>query len=264
MMDAKCPRCGAVLEMIEQIRVKPSWAGGGREVIKHSAPCESCERKAQEAQEAIIRDRQQRALIRESRIPEDVWTLGLEPALWKQHRLVIDEGNREALDALKGWVQAERIGCLLMGTQGLGKSLLALCAGMDCLRLGQEVLWVAERELFESFRGSRRNDPESADLVGKAQRVEVLILDDFGSHQLDRGSRYMQELYLDLIDCRLPVFGPPLKTLVTSQHDPASLGAACGHQALASRLLALLGGNHIELKGSDRRRARWSIGKAGA
>jgi DNA replication protein DnaC len=265
MMETKtCPTCGAELEQIERIRLKPAWAGGGQEVVRHVSPCEACERKAQEVQEGIMRDRHQRALIRDSRIPEAVWGLGLDPALWKQHRLVIDDGNRNAIEALRSWVQAERTGCLLMGTQGLGKSLLALCAGMDCLRSGQEVLWVAERELFDTFRGTRRNDPDAADLVGKAQRVEVLILDDFGSHQLDRGSRFMQELYLDLIDCRLPVVGPPLKTLVTSQHDPASLGAACGHQALASRLLALLGGNHLELKGSDRRRARWSLGKAGA
>lgn len=265
MMETKtCPHCGAELEQIERVRLKPAWAGGGREVVTQAAPCETCERKAQEVQEGIMRDRHLKTLIRDSRIPEAVWGLGLDPALWKQNRLIIDEGNRNALEALRGWVQADRAGCLLMGTQGLGKSLLALCAGMDCLRLGQEVLWVAERDLFDSFRGARRNDPEASDLVGKAQRVEVLLLDDFGSHQLDRGSRFMQELYLDLIDCRLPVVGPPLKTLVTSQHDPASLGAACGHQALASRLLALLGGNHIELKGSDRRRARWSIGKAGA
>lgn len=253
-----CNKCGSPLEMVEQIRIKPVWSGGGRETIQVPAPCSACERRQQEQTDSIMRDREFRRLLRESRIPQDVWEMGLNSELWAQRRLSIDSGNEAALEALRGWVEADNAGCLLTGTQGLGKSLLALCAGVDCLRRGQEVLWVTERDLLDSFRGRRDAD---RDLAMESRSVEVLVLDDIGRHQIDRGGKYMMEVYLDLFDCRLPVFGPPLKTLLTSQHDAASLAKACCDDALASRLLAIIGGNILHLTGTDRRRPKWRIGK---
>jgi len=255
-----CSKCGSPLEMVEQIRIKPVWSGGGRETIQVPAPCSVCERRQQEQTDAIMRDREFRRLLRESRIPQDVWEMGLNSELWAQRRLSIDSGNEAALEALRGWVEADNAGCLLTGTQGLGKSLLALCAGVDCLRRGQEVLWVTERDLLDSFRGRRDSE---RDLAMAARSVEVLVLDDIGRHQIDRGGKYMMEVYLDIFDCRLPVFGPQLKTLLTSQHDVASLAKACCDDALASRLLAIIGGNILHLTGKDRRRPRWRIGNGG-
>lgn len=254
-----CNKCGSPLEMVEQVRIKPVWSGGGRETIQVPAPCSVCERRQQEQTDAIMRDREFRRLLRESRIPQDVWEMGLDADLWAQRRLSIDSGNEAALEALREWVSADNAGCLLTGTQGLGKSLLALCAGVDCLRRGQEVLWVTERDLLDSFRGRRDSE---RDLAMAARSVEVLVLDDIGRHQIDRGGKYMMEVYLDIFDCRLPVFGPQLKTLLTSQHDAASLAKACCDDALASRLLAIIGGNILHLTGTDRRRPKWRIGKA--
>ncbi len=258
-MMATCSQCGSPLEMIERTRIKPAWSGGGKEVVQQPSPCCVCEARQQEQTESIMRDRESRRLLRDSRIPEEVWGLGLDLATWKQHRLEVDAGNRDALEALQGWVEAENAGCLITGTQGLGKSLMALCAGVECVRRGQEVLWVTERDLLDSFRGRRDSD---RDLAMESRSVEVLVLDDIGRHQIDRGGRYMMEVYLDLFDCRLPVFGHPLKTLLTSQHDAASLAKACCDDALASRLLAIIGGNILHLTGTDRRRPKWRIGKA--
>jgi hypothetical protein len=254
METTTCPTCGADLEVIERTRVKPSWAGGGQETIRETIGCEACERRQEQRQAAIVEERRFRSGLRDSGIPEAVWGLGLDAASWRHHRLDIDDGNKPAIAALREWVEADNAGCLLMGTQGLGKTLLAMCAGVECIRRGQEVLFVTERDLFDAFRGRRTSE---RDITLEARSIEVLILDDIGRHQIDRGSKFMVEVYLDLFDCRLPIIGPPLKTLLTTQQDAASLAKACADDALASRLMAIVGGNHVELSGRDRRRVRW-------
>ena len=261
METMKCEKCGADLESVERFRIRPSWAGGGREAYLDVMPCEACERHERSALEVIQQERQIKARLRDSGIDERVWNLGLDSDTMLRHGLDIDNGNRNAVEHLREWVQAESAGCALEGTQGLGKTLLALCAGVDCIRHGQEVLFVTEREIIDSFR---ERTPSTRDVKMLARSVEVLILDDIGRHQIDRGGKYMVEVYLDLFDVRLGVFGPPMKTLITTQHDPASLARACADDALASRLMAIIGGNHIELTGKDRRRVRWNGGKAGA
>lgn len=260
MAENICLRCGTPLVMIDQIRIKPAFLGGGREVVQQAAPCQVCAKQQEEELEHIQQQRLWREVMRNSGIPENCWKLGLAPERWKEHRLEVDPGNARQIEQLRRWVDADNVGCAITGTQGLGKTLLALCAGVDCMRRGQHVLFVTERDLLDSFRG-RKGDK---DLPYLAREAEVLILDDIGRHQIDRGGKFMLEVYLDLFDCRLPVFGPPMKTLLTTQHDAASLARSCADDALASRLMAIVGGNFIELGGRDRRRARWHVNRLSA
>ncbi len=249
-----CQRCGSEIEEIEQIRLKPAWQGGGRETVKRALPCETCAKRSEEETSRIMQDRKIRNWRLDSGIPENVWDMSLDRDVWAKRKLRIDQCNEEAFDVLKVWVETANAGALIWGKQGRGKSTLAISAGLDCLRRSQEVLFISEVDLIDSYRN--RSEANQG-LVRRAMDVEVLILDNVGRHEITRGTAYLKELYFDLLDRRLPILGDPLKTLVTSQHDAPSLSEWCSDGAMASRLLSIIQGNELEITGDDRRHGLW-------
>jgi len=188
-------------------------------------------------------------------ISKDLHSLSLEPDIWRQCGNETDRHNERFLRVLRRWVDGD-FSLYVVGAPGTGKTAGAVAAALDCMRRNppEEVLFLPEAKLIDAF--GRKSD---SNLWTRAGEVQTLVIDDIGRHQVDRGTRYLAEKYLDILDERCPVLpGRRKKTLFTSQMNPAKLALAFSDGAINGRLFALLEGKILEIQGPDRRKMQWS------
>lgn len=257
-LDPKpCEQCGTVLPTEMGAWPRPASMGGGVVQRLRYARCEVCAERRRLAQEAHGREVRFQNRRMASGLPQKCWGLSLDPDAWAKMGLTVDANNRRGVKAAQDWVKGDAGGLMLHGPEGLGKSVIGMCAAMDCLRRDQEVLWVSERDLIDSYRGKRRDDDRNVGIL--ARSIEVLVVDDMGRHKMGRGTAYLTEMYFDIFDARLGLFGDAMKTLITTQLTHESLIEWCEDDAaMHSRIMSILGGNIEILGGQDRRRAVWT------
>ena len=92
----------------------------------------------------------------------------------------LDRRNTMAL-AQGQWRTAHE-GLIITGHTGTGKSWLACAFGRQAARLGHSVLYVRVPRMFEDLAIAR--------LIDRLTRVQLLILDDFGTHTLSDQQRF--------------------------------------------------------------------------
>ncbi|PXW65195.1 DNA replication protein DnaC [Loktanella sp. PT4BL] len=122
--------------------------------------------------------------------------------------------RRQVLALAQGeWIKAkEQI--ILTGQTGTGKTWLACAFGHQAARLDHTVLYVRMPRLFEDMAMARL-DGRFPKLVDKLARVQLLILDDWGTHGLTDQQRLdLLELFEEryqrrstIITAQLPVSG---------------------------------------------------------
>jgi DNA replication protein DnaC len=86
------------------------------------------------------------------------------------------------------WLKAHE-NLIVTGQTGTGKSWLACAFGRQAARLDHSVLYVRVPRLFEDLALARL-DGRFPRLIDKLTRVELLILDDFGTHSLTDQQRF--------------------------------------------------------------------------
>lgn len=109
----------------------------------------------------------------------------------------VQEGYEAALafvDARSGWL-------VLQGTNGCGKTHLAVAIARQCLDNGQAVLFGVVPDLLDELRAtfSHRGDENFEEEVGKIRDAEVLILDDLGA---ESGTPWATEKLYRLLNYR--------------------------------------------------------------
>jgi len=145
------------------------------------------------------------------------------------------------------WIKAkEQI--ILTGQTGTGKTWLACAFGHQAARLDHSVLYVRMPRLFEDMAMARL-DGRFPKLVDKLARVQLLILDDWGTHGLTDQQRLdLLELFEERYQRR--------STIITAQLPVSGWHDMIGEPTIADAILDRIVHNahRIDLKGDSMRR----------
>ena len=156
--------------------------------------------------------------------------------------------RRQVLALAQGeWIKAkEQI--ILTGQTGTGKTWLACAFGHQAARLDHSVLCVRMPRLFEDMAMARL-DGRFPKLVDKLARVQLLILDDWGTHGLTDQQRLdLLELFEERYQRR--------STIITAQLPVSGWHDMIGEPTIADAILDRIVHNahRIDLKGDSMRR----------
>lgn len=156
--------------------------------------------------------------------------------------------RRQVLALAQGdWIKAkEQI--ILTGQTGTGKTWLACAFGHQAARLDHSVLYVRMPRLFEEMAMARL-DGRFPKLIDKLARVQLLILDDWGTHGLNGQQRIdLLELFEERYQRR--------STIITAQLPVSGWHDMIGEPTIADAILDRIihNAHRIDLKGDSMRR----------
>ncbi|MEO9778995.1 MAG: IS21-like element helper ATPase IstB [Sedimentitalea sp.] len=156
--------------------------------------------------------------------------------------------RRQILALAQGdWINA-REQIILTGQTGTGKTWLACAFGHQAARLDHSVSYVRMPRLFEDMAMARL-DGRFPRLVDKLARVQLLVLDDWGTHGLTDQQRLdLLELFEERYQRR--------STIITAQLPVSGWHSMIGEPTIADAILDRIVHNahRIELKGDSMRR----------
>ena len=145
------------------------------------------------------------------------------------------------------WIKAhEQI--ILTGQTGTGKTWLACAFGHQAARLDHSVFYVRMPRLFEDMAMARL-DGRFPKLVDKLARVQLLILDDWGTHSLSDQQRLdLLELFEERYQRR--------STIITAQLPVSGWHEMIGEPTIADAILDRIihNAHRLDLKGESMRR----------
>ena len=160
----------------------------------------------------------------------------------------IDRRNVLAL-AQGAWLKANE-NLIITGQTGTGKTWLGCAFGRQAARQDHSVLYLRVPRLFEDLALARL-DGRFPRVVDKLARVQLLILDDWGTHSLNDQQR------LDLLE----IFEERYRrksTLITAQLPVAAWHDMIGEPTIADAILDRIihNAHRITLKGDSMRRQK--------
>jgi DNA replication protein DnaC len=160
----------------------------------------------------------------------------------------LDRRNIIAL-AQGEWLKAHE-NLIITGQTGTGKSWLACAIGHQAARLDHSVLYVRAPRLFEDLALARL-DGRFPRLIDKLIRVQLLILDDFGTHSLSDQQRFH---LFEIVEERYR----RKSTLITAQTPVARWHDLIADPTVADAILDRLVHNahRIELQGDSMRKQK--------
>lgn len=158
----------------------------------------------------------------------------------------LDRRNTMAL-AQGAWLAAQE-NMIITGKTGTGKSWLACAFGRQAARQDHSVLYIRAPRLFEDLALARL-DGRFPRLMDKLAKVQLLILDDFGSHALNDQQRFhLFEIVEERYQRR--------STLITAQIPVTAWHELIGDPTVADAILdRLIHNTHrIHLEGESMRK----------
>jgi DNA replication protein DnaC len=158
--------------------------------------------------------------------------------------------RRQVLSLAQGaWLKAHEH-LILTGQTGTGKTWLACAIARQAARLDYSVLYVRMPRLFEDLALARL-DGRFPRLVDKLARVQLLVLDDWGTHALtDQQRRDLLEICEERYRRK--------STLITAQLPVAAWHELIGEPTLADAILDRIVHNahRITLEGDSMRKQK--------
>jgi DNA replication protein DnaC len=176
----------------------------------------------------------------------------------------IDFAGRRGLDrrhilqlAQGAWLQAKE-NLIVTGQTGTGKTWIACAFARQAARLDHSVLYLRVPRLFENLAMARL-DGRFPRLVDKLARVQLLVLDDWGTHSLNDQQR------LDLLE----IFEERYRrksTLITAQLPVAQWHDMIGEPTIADAILDRIVHNahRVNLEGDSMRKRKSTSHLTGA
>lgn len=137
---------------------------------------------------------------------------------------------------------------ILTGASGVGKSFLAQALGHQACLMEYKVLYTNTARLFTKLKLSKVDGTYIKELQ-KLQKINILILDDFGLHAFDN---YTREILMDIIDDRYN----KTSTIISSQIPVSVWYDIIGEGTIADAILdRIVNSSHrIDLKGESLRK----------
>jgi len=139
---------------------------------------------------------------------------------------------------------------LITGSTGIGKSYIASAIGQQACCLGIRVLYQNTGKLMAKLKIAKA-DGSYAREIGKIERQNLLILDDFGLQPFDAQSRAM---LMEIIEDR----HGKASTIITSQIPVSGWYDIIGEQTIADAILDRIvhESHRLELKGESMRKKK--------
>jgi DNA replication protein DnaC len=166
--------------------------------------------------------------------------------------------RRQILQLAQGaWLQAKE-NLIITGQTGTGKTWLACAFARQAARLDHSVLYLRVPRLFENLAMARL-DGRYPRLVDKLARVQLLVLDDWGTHSLNDQQR------LDLLE----IFEERYRRksiLITAQLPVAQWHDMIGEPTIADAILDRIVHNahRVNLEGDSMRKRKSTSHLTGA
>jgi len=137
---------------------------------------------------------------------------------------------------------------ILTGASGVGKSYLAQALGHQACLMGNKVFYTNAARLLAKLKLSKLDGTYIKEL-NRLQKVNLLILDDFGLQAFDNNAR---ETLMDIVDDR----HNKMSTIVSSQIPVSAWYDIIGEGTIADAILdRLVNSSHrIDLKGESLRK----------
>ena len=137
---------------------------------------------------------------------------------------------------------------IITGASGVGKSFLAQALGHQACLMEYKVLYTNTARLFTKLKLSKVDGTYMKELL-KLQKINILILDDFGLHAFDN---YTREILMDIIDDRYK----KTSTIISSQIPVSVWYDLIGEGTIADAILdrVVYSSHRIELKGDSQRK----------
>lgn len=212
-------------------------------LIRMGAECDQCRAKKRDEQNSKTRlDAVEKFRRRagESDIPKTLRNVRFEG-------LDSDPGNRDAIAAARSWGARGRMGLVLTGDVGVGKTTIAAAASWMQLVHGK-LRWTSMPRVF-ALLGNGKDGSAQRTAADLQMGSGALVLDDLDKA---RPSAYGASVVFGLIDHRMTEGEPLLITMnltygQLAEHFPEPYG-----DAIASRLVGYCG-EAITVRGRDRR-----------
>lgn len=137
---------------------------------------------------------------------------------------------------------------LITGATGVGKSYLSSALGHQACQLGYRTLYFNTQKLFTRLKMSKADNSYVRE-IGRIEKYDLLILDDFGLAPLDSEARM---ILLEIIEDR----HNRKSTIISSQLPVASWYEVIGESTIADAILDRMvhTAHRIELKGESLRK----------
>ena len=137
---------------------------------------------------------------------------------------------------------------MITGSTGIGKSYIASAIGQQACTLGYRVMYFNTTKLFAKLKMAKA-DGSYINEIGKIERQQLLILDDFGIQPLDAQSR---SALMEIIEDR----HEKASTLITSQVPVQSWYDVIGEKTIADAIMDRIihNAHRIELSGESLRK----------
>lgn len=144
--------------------------------------------------------------------------------------------------------RAENI--LITGATGCGKSYLACALGRQACSLGYKVLYLGMARLLEKISQAKL-DGTYINMLNHLEKIQLIILDDFGLHPIDTNLRLA---LLQILEDR---YGKK-SIIITSQLPVNTWHQYIGEPTLADAIMDRMTANasKLELKGESLRRTK--------
>lgn len=158
----------------------------------------------------------------------------------------LDKNMFNRLSTLDFMKRKENI--IITGASGVGKSYIAQALGYQSCFVGLKVLYSNTARLFTKLKLSKADGTYIKE-IQKLQKVNLLILDDFGLQAFDNNAR---EILMDIIDDRYN----KMSTIISSQIPVSVWYDIIGEGTIADAILdRIVNSSHrIDLKGESLRK----------
>jgi DNA replication protein DnaC len=137
---------------------------------------------------------------------------------------------------------------IITGATGVGKSYLASALGHQACIMGYKVRYYNMTKLFSSLKMSKADNTYLKE-IGRIEKQDLLILDDFGLHPIDPATRLA---LLEIIEDR----HSKSSTIIASQVPVNKWHELLGEQTIADAILDRIihSSQRIELQGESLRK----------
>lgn len=137
---------------------------------------------------------------------------------------------------------------LITGATGVGKSYLASALGHQACQLGYRTIYFNAQKLFTKLKMMKADGSYTRE-IGKIEKYDLLILDDFGLQPLDNTARM---ILLEIIEDR----HGRKATIISSQLPVAKWYEVIGDSTVADAILDRMvhAAHRLELKGESLRK----------
>jgi len=158
----------------------------------------------------------------------------------------VNDGNRKMFEGVKRYLSewpelidsdSTSKGFCLVGSAGIGKTMLSCIIAKDMLDKGVSVIFVSSADLLTELRQSQflKDDKGIESKIDALATAKALIIDDIGK---EKPTEWIQSMYYRLIDLR---YRNNLLTGFTTNYYPMELDERLGDfgEATVSRILGM-------------------------